>query len=220
VTGEDSPETLRERFAAQGADLSRVRLVSRAVSPGTLAPLMRLVVIDPIQAVLDGVALGSASAVRVPLAPLVSLATKAEFSVLAIRHLAKAGGGRAIYRGLGSIDFSAVARSVLRIGEDPERPEGRVLVHVKNSLGPLGPSVEFEIADRLSWLGRSELTAHDLDAKPKGARGRSALDLAEEWLREFLAVRATRPRSRRRPPRSRDRRHDPRARPGEGRRRP
>src|SRR5690606_40280420 len=107
------------------------------------------------------------NAVRVALTPLITLAAEREVTVLAIRHLAKAGRGRAITRGLGSIDFSAAARSVLRIGEDPSSPGSRVLVHVKNSVGPVGSSLEFEIEDGLVWLGRSELSSRDLDARPQ-----------------------------------------------------
>lgn len=194
VTAEETPHALRDRFAAQGADLERVFCVTRAISARNLEPLVRLldkhkpglVVIDPLQALLDRVNMSSANAVRVALAPLVSLAGERRCSVLMVRHLAKAGSGRAIYRGIGSIDFSAIARAVLRIGEDPARPGYRVLVHVKNSHGALGLSVEFEIGERLVWLGKSELTARDLDAMPPRTRGRSALEIAEEFLRDEL----------------------------------
>lgn len=194
VTSEDQPATLRERFAAQDADLDRVLMVRRALSARDLTPLAglverhrpALVVIDPIHALLDGVSLTSANSVRVALAPLAALAQDHGLALLAIRHLAKAGSGKAIYRGLGSIDFSALARSVLRVGEDPDRRGSRVLVQVKNSLGPLGPAAEFEIEDRLVWLGRSELTAQDLDARPRRGRGRSAVEIAEDFVRELL----------------------------------
>lgn len=196
ATMEDSAEELRERYATQGADLTKVLAVTEPVSISRLRPLVKLIeqnkpkllVIDPIHALLDKVSLTSANAVRNALAPLVVLATRHQFAILAIRHLAKSGGWRAIYRGLGSIDFSAVARSVIRIGEDPARPGSRVLVHVKNSYGPLGHSLEFEIVDnQLHWLGRSELRAIDLDTKPKLERGRGAGEIAEEFIREILA---------------------------------
>lgn len=194
VTAEDSCETLRARFAAQGADLARVLLVARPVSLRRLEALARLlarhrpalVVVDPLHALLDGVNMAAANAVRVALAPLVALAAQHGCAVLAVRHLGKAGRGRPIYRGLGSIDFSAVARSVLRVGEDPARPGSRVLVHVKSSLGPPGPTLELELGERLVWLGRSELSAHDLDARPVRSRGRSALEIAQDFLREGL----------------------------------
>lgn len=196
LTTEDSPGTLRERFAAQGADLTRVAVIPRMVSARNLAPLEHLLakrkpallVIDPIHALLDQTNMNAANSVRVALAPLAALAARMDLAILAVRHLAKAGRGRAIYRGIGSIDFSAIARSVLRIGEDPERPGSRLLVQVKNSLGPLGCPLEFEIGERLVWLGRSELSAQDLDSRPKTGRGRSAVEIAEAFLQEQLAT--------------------------------
>ncbi|MCO5164775.1 MAG: AAA family ATPase [Planctomycetes bacterium] len=195
LTTEDKQSTLRARFAGQDGDLERVLGVSDHLSLRDPEPLRELVeehkpaliVVDPIHALLEGVNMTSANAVRVALTPLVKLAAERDVCVLAIRHLAKAGRGRAIYRGLGSIDFSAAARSVLRIGQDPSGVGGHVLVHVKNSLGPLGASVEFEIDERhLVWLGRSELTARDLDARPQVGRGRSAVELAESFVEEQL----------------------------------
>lgn len=195
VTTEDSPAVLRERFLAQDADLDRVMVVRRSLTARDLAPLVRLVdrqdpalvIIDPIHALLDGVALAAANAVRVALAPLAALAQERGLALVAIRHLAKAGAGKAIYRGLGSIDFSAIARSVLRVGEDPDRPGSRALVQVKNSIGPLGPAFEFEIGERLVWLGRTELGVQDLDARPRRGRGRSAVQIAEDFVRELLS---------------------------------
>lgn len=194
VTTEDSPAVLRERFLAQDADLERVMVVRRSLTAKDLAPLVRLVdrydpalvVIDPIHALLDGVALAAVNSVRVALAPLAAMAQERDLALVAIRHLAKAGGGKAIYRGLGSIDFSAIARSVLRVGEDPDRPGNRALVQVKNSIGPLGPAFEFEIGERLVWLGRTELNVQDLDARPRRGRGRSAVQIAEDFVRELL----------------------------------
>jgi len=190
VTAEDTPTTIRDRFAAQGADLARVFCVPRPISLRDVAAYETLlaqhrpalVIVDPIQALLDGVNMNAANSVRATLHPLVELAARHGTTVLIVRHLRKSGGGRSIHRGLGSIDFSAVARSVLRIGEDPERPGMRVLVHVKNSLGPPGPSLEFEIGERLLWIGRSELTGEDLDRRTKRPRGRSALEVAEGFV--------------------------------------
>lgn len=197
LTSEDSPATLRQRFTAQNADLSRVLVLPDQLSCKDLSPLSSLleehqpslVVIDPLHALLDGgVNLNAANSVRQALTPLVALAVRFDLAILGVRHLAKAGKGRAVYRGLGSIDFAAVARSILRIGEDPERPGSRVLVHVKHSHGPLGAAVEFEIGDRLTWLGRCELTSADLDARPSRGRGRSAVEIAEGFLKEHLAA--------------------------------
>lgn len=194
LTREDSPNTLRDRFAAQGADLQRVFVVSQHVSACDFAPLDRLVqarrpgllVIDPIHALLDRTNMSAANSVRIALAPLADLALRHGLAVVAVRHLSKSGSGRAMYRGLGSVDFAAAARSIVRIAEDPQRPGSRVMVHVKNSLGAPGCAVEFEVGERLTWLGRSELAPQDLDAKPSRERGRSAVEIAEAFLDDLL----------------------------------
>lgn len=43
----------------------------------------------------------------------------------------KASGQKASYRGLGSIDFAAAARSVLIVARDKENPQTRVMIHVE-----------------------------------------------------------------------------------------
>jgi len=48
-----------------------------------------------------------------------------------IGHLNKAAGGQSAYRGLGSIDFRAAARSVLLIGRVKREPNVRVTIHDK-----------------------------------------------------------------------------------------
>ena len=54
-----------------------------------------------------------------------------------IENLNKAAGGQSAYRGLGSIDFRAAARSVLLIGRVKREPNVRVIVHDKCSPGTL-----------------------------------------------------------------------------------
>ncbi|GAI00726.1 unnamed protein product, partial [marine sediment metagenome] len=51
---------------------------------------------------------------------LTKLADKYSSAIIAIRHLTKGGSLKPIYRGLGSIDFTASARSVLLAGCDPD----------------------------------------------------------------------------------------------------
>jgi len=60
------------------------------------------------------------------------LAEEFKCAIVCIRHLGKSGRDRAIYRGLGSIDLSAAARSILIIGEDPSDPVKRVIAHAES----------------------------------------------------------------------------------------
>ena len=76
-------------------------------------------------------------------------------AVILIGHLNKAAGGQSAYRGLGSIDFRAAARSVLLIGRVKREPNVRVIVHDKSSLAPEGKPVAFCLDPEtgFSWIG-------------------------------------------------------------------
>ena len=53
--------------------------------------------------------------------------------------------GKSSYRGLGSIDFQAAARSVLIVGRIKDEPEVRVVCHTKSSLAPEGKAIAFRL---------------------------------------------------------------------------
>ena len=144
----------------------------------------KLVIIDPLQAYLGaGVDMYRANEVRPILSALGNLAEKHCCAVICIRHLAKATSSKAMYSGMGSIDFSAAARSVIRAGEY----EGeRHLTHVKSSLAPEGKSIRYEVKDgNLNYLGFSDVTAHDMLA-PSSAEAQSTRDDAKAFLEAYL----------------------------------
>lgn len=198
-------DTLRPRLDAADADVSRVHALTGwqlsddagttegAVSLGDIPILEqalaqtkpKLIIIDPLQAYLGaGVDMHRANETRPLLSALGNLAEKHKCAVICIRHLNKALGGKALYAGLGSIDFAAAARSVLQVGEH----EGeRLLAHVKSSLAPQGKSIRYELRDRsLNWLGVSEITAEDLRAPPQLDRGESTVEAAVSFLEGYL----------------------------------
>jgi hypothetical protein len=79
-----------------------------------------------------------------------------------------------MYRGLGSIDFTAACRSVLMVGFDPDDADTRVVAHAKSNLEKMGPSQSYTIkAGRFAWAGRSSLSAEDLSGPPPDADQRS-----------------------------------------------
>lgn len=131
-----------------------------------------------------------ANEVRPILAGLAALAEKYRCAVLCIRHLGKSQQDHAIYRGLGSIDFAAAARSVLLVGEDPtdKTRRRRVLAQSKMSLAAKGASLAFELRQEgFIWCGLSDVTAEALLAPPKTEEEKSALDEAADFLQEALA---------------------------------
>lgn len=146
-----------------------------------------LLVVDPLQAYFGaGVDMHRANEVRPVLAGLSALAERNQCAVLVVRHLNKSSQSRSIYRGLGSIDFAAAARSIILAGQDPQNPQTRVIAHLKSSLAEAGPSLGYELNDGgFRWTGISELTPEALLA-PTNAGDRSAVDEAAEWLQELL----------------------------------
>ena len=92
------------------------------------------------------------------------------------------------YRGLGSIDFRAAARSVLLIGRVKREPNVRVIVHDKSSLAPEGKPVAFCLDPEtgFSWIGEYDITADELLS---GAGGNTATktEQAEKLILDLLA---------------------------------
>ena len=150
-TAEDGlGDTVKPRLIEAEADLDRVLVIDEAKRELTLSDERiekaitqngaRLIILDPIQAYLADVA------------------ERTGCAVILIGHLNKAAGGQSAYRGLGSIDFRAAARSVLLIGRVKREPNVRVIVHDKSSLAPEGKPVAFCLDPEtgFSWIGEYE----------------------------------------------------------------
>jgi hypothetical protein len=209
LTAEDGlADTLRPRLDAAGADVSRVLALTgwqsgEKVGGVTLQDLdvleralaqvrPALVVVDPLQAYLGReVDMHRANETRPVLAGLAAIAERFSCAVLVVRHLTKVPADRAVYRGLGSIDIAAAARSILLVALDPddEARVRRVVAHVKSSLAPAGPSLAFELRDgRFLWAGFSEARPEDLlAARDEANAERRKLPQAVAWLRDVLA---------------------------------
>ena len=91
------------------------------------------------------------------------MAEQSGCAVVLIGHMNKAGGIKAAYRGLGSIDFQAAARSVLIVGRLRDQPEKRIVAHSKSSLAPEEQSLPFELNPEsgFRWLGHYDISAND-----------------------------------------------------------
>lgn len=126
-----------------------------------------LIVIDPLVAFMaGGLDIHKANAVRQFTTRIAELAESYGVAIIGVRHLTKGGRDKALYRGIGSIDFTAAARSVLHVGESAQDEGVRVMVHVKSSTAPLGRAITYELArDRtppFRWTGFSDVKADDL----------------------------------------------------------
>ena len=209
---ENAPaEVVRPRFDALEGDASRLHLLtgSKRTENGkeyrrnvTLAgvPLLdiaiqetcaRLVIVDPLQSYLGAcVDLHRSNETRPVMDGLAKLAEKYGCCILICRHLSKAIGGKAIHRGLGSIDLTGAVRTELLAGSLPDDPKLRVLIQSKNNLGAYGQSLGYEIdeAGRFFWKGPSQVTEAELLAAPSTPEEQSATADAVAWLKDFLSA--------------------------------
>jgi AAA domain len=208
MSAEDDPETtLVRRLMRMGADLSRVwfltkfvrleddviRLIERHIDKHRI----RLVIIDPLLAYMQGgIDMNKANETRPFMARLAELAKARSVTIIALRHLAKAEKEKAIFRGLGSIDITAAARSAVMIGHHPEAEGTRVFVHIKHNLSERGQSLLYELragknpgeVPRLVWKGETDLTADDLARQAaKPGRPDTASQDAAAFLQRALA---------------------------------
>jgi len=92
------------------------------------------------------------------------MARRTGCAVLLVSHINKARGTKAGYRGLGSIDFRAAARSVLLVGRVSKDANIRAVAHDKSSLAQEGEPLSFAVDEhnRFQWLGPIDITASEL----------------------------------------------------------
>jgi hypothetical protein len=94
-----------------------------------------LLIVDPIQSYLGAdVDSHRSNETRPVLDGLARLASEHKCCVLMVRHLSKNSGGRAIHRGLGSIDITGAVRTELMAGATADDAQRRALVQVKSNL--------------------------------------------------------------------------------------
>lgn len=170
-TAEDGlGDTIKPRLLAAGADCSKVLVIDDTDQPLTMADIRleeaiiqtkaRMVVLDPIQGFLGAeVDMHRANEIRPLMKRIAVLAEKYHCAIILIGHMNKNSNGKSSYRGLGSIDFQAAARSVLIVGRIKEEPETRVVCHTKSSLAPEGKSIAFRLDkdNGFEWIGEKDI---------------------------------------------------------------
>lgn len=200
-TAEDGlGDTVKPRLLSAEADLERVLVIDDADNPLTLADERienairennaRLVIIDPLQAFLGAnVDMNRANEVRPIFRRLADVAQATNSAIVMIGHLNKASGSQSTYRGLGSIDITAVVRSLLFIGKVRTEPTTRVIVHEKSSLAPPGQSLAFSLGDEkgFRWIGAYDISAEDLLAGGEGNKTELKQERAVKLIEEFLS---------------------------------
>lgn len=156
-----------------------------------------MIVFDTINIYIGGADTYKSSETQQALSHFKVLASRHNCSVVLLRHLTKASGSKALYRGQGSIAFTGVARIVLTVGLSPEDQEIRVVACTKNNIGPKIRSFTYRIVglpdqgdtknrSKLIWGEFVDLTADDIVSVAPIKNGNK--DTALKWLTSTLTV--------------------------------
>jgi putative DNA primase/helicase len=168
---DDAADTVVPRLIAAGADRTRMHIVTavKEEDGGERAfnltldldrlekeddlRAVRLLVIDPVSAYLGSTKGGrvdrnSAGDVRSILGRLAAFAARHDLGVVAISHLNKSGGRRAIARIMGSQEWVAAPRAVFLVAEEVGTGR-RLFLPLKNNLGPDRTGYAFELEDKI-----------------------------------------------------------------------
>ena len=195
-TAEDGlADTVKPRLELAGADCERIividesdkslSMVDERLEEAIVRTGARLLILDPIQAYLGGgMDMNRANEARDMTKKLGALAEKTKCAIILIGHMNKASGNKAAYRGMGSIDFFAVARSVLLVGRVEGEPNTRVVVQIKNNLAAFGHPKAFALSEEgFQWIGDYEITVDEVlgGIAPKANK----MEQAKQMLREL-----------------------------------
>lgn len=163
-------DTIKPRLEEAGAECCNVAFINEEAHGGLTLDDERireaiidfrpqLVVIDPIQSYIGNDSdLQIAVKARKLMRRVSTWAQAYRCAIVLIGHLSKKECARDLYRGLGSIDVVASARSVLQVERDAADEHVRIVRQVKNSLAPRGSDLCFEIRPDTGfrWLSSSE----------------------------------------------------------------
>lgn len=196
-TAEDGlADTIKPRLLSADADCSKVLVIDDRDTPLTMRDVRleqaivetnaKLVVLDPIQGFLGAdVDMHRANEIRPIMKHISELAEKYKCAIILIGHMNKCSVGKSAYRGLGSIDFQAAARSVLIVGRIKDEPKVRVVCQTKSSLAPEAKAVAFRLNEEtgFEWIGELDIMADDLlSGTVKGTKKQEAMDFLENLL--------------------------------------
>ena len=195
-TAEDGlSDTVKPRLEAASADCDRIYTIMEDKEPlhfcderiekTIIETGARLLIMDPIQAYLGPkVDMHRANEVRPIMSRLESLANKHKCAIVLIGHMNKSD-KKAKYKGLGSIDITAAARSVLLVGRVNNDKYKRYMLPIKSNLAPEGRAVLFRVGDTLIWDGFADENALMYDCED--SLPTTKLEEAERFLAHIFA---------------------------------
>ena len=199
---DDAADTIKPRLEAFGAECRNIAFVKEEACDGLTLDDERirmaiaeykpaLVVIDPIQAYIGSDSdLQIAARARKLMRRIGLWASSYGCAIVLIGHMNKKEGSKDLYRGLGSIDIVAAARSVLQVERDELNPYLRTVQQIKNSLAPTGKPIKFEICPETGFRWeevsnpQSEEQQPEISISPDISKHEFAAELIRQKLGE------------------------------------
>lgn len=204
-TAEDGlADTVKPRLISAGADCSKIKVIddrekSLSMDDERLelainATGAKVLILDPLQAYLgDKVDMNRANEAREMTKKLGAIASRTGCAVILIGHMNKGSGAKAAYRGIGSIDFFAIARSVLLVARVPDDSTIRAVAQIKSNLALEGETMAFRLAENgFTWIGEYDISTDELLA---GYSNSDKHKSAEDFLKKILSKGQTVPAS-------------------------
>ena len=191
-TAEDGlADTVKPRLEKAQADCNNIFVIDETdvslsmlderIEQVILKEKAKLMILDPIQAYLGAkMDMNRANEARDMTKHLGQVAERTGCAIVLIGHMNKNAGGKVAYRGMGSIDFFAVARSVLLVGRVKGQENRRAMIQIKNNLAERGHAKSFVLTDGVfTWKGDYDITEDELAGgfAPKTSKQEEAKDL-------------------------------------------
>ena len=189
-------DTIKPRLESCGAKCMNIAFLDEEVHGGLTLDDERIreaiiefrpwiIVIDPLQSYIESSSdLMMASKARRLMKRVSLWAAAYDCGVVLIGHLNKSEGSKGLYRGLGSIDVAAAARSILHVEREGDL---RIVKQIKNNLAPAGDEIRFQITreNGFQWL-ENKKTRQDT-TEPRMEAPKSKHELTAEVLNELLS---------------------------------
>ena len=191
-TAEDGlADTVKPRLEKAQADCNNIFVIDETdvslsmlderIEQAILKEKAKLMILDPIQAYLGAkMDMNRANEARDMTKHLGQVAERTGCAIVLIGHMNKNAGGKVAYRGIGSIDFFAVARSVLLVGRVKGQENRHAMIQIKNNLAERGHAKSFVLTDGVfTWKGDYDITEDELAGgfAPKTSKQEEAKDL-------------------------------------------
>lgn len=168
-------------------DVQSLTMLDNRIEEAIIRENAKLFVLDPIQAYIgQNVDMNRANEIRPLLKNLGDIAKRNNVAIVLIGHMNKGKGAKSTYRGLGSIDIPAAARSVLICGELKNENGIRAIVQDKSSLAQRGDPIAFRLDENgFTWIGKYEISSEEI---LDGFKRKTDKERAKDFIRETLSA--------------------------------